>query len=37
VGYWSTRTALTRSSTSTSPGVVHFDINGPEAFVRFSF
>jgi hypothetical protein len=37
VGYRSTRTALTRSSTSTAPGVVHFDLNGPEAFVRFSF
>ncbi len=36
VGYWSTRTALTRSSTS-SPGVAHFDVTGPEAFVRFSF
>jgi len=36
VGYWSTRTALTRRS-NTAPGVVHFDVYGPELFVRFSF
>jgi hypothetical protein len=36
-GYTSTRTSLTRSGNSSSPGQVFMSISGPLAFLRFSF
>ena len=36
-GYTSTRTSLTRTGGSSSPGHVFMSISGPQAFVRFSF